>query len=346
MTTHEVTTESRHPREILAWSRALVDPATRAAIDTLPATMRRIAGYHYGLWDEHGDQSDADGGKALRPTLVLLSAEAVGGDAEVAVPAAIAIELVHNFSLLHDDVMDGDVKRRHRPTAWTVFGRSAAILTGDSLLALAYDVLAASGHPDSREGMRVVSSAVQALVEGQARDVEFESRTDVGLAECVAMARGKTAALTGAACAVGALFGGARPEQVEHMRAFGEELGLAFQLADDLLGIWGDPVVTGKPVFSDLHNRKKSLPVVAALNSQTAAARTLHLLYHAKHTLSDRDVERAAELIDAAGGRSWSQHEADDRLARAVRRLRSVGPSPGPAADLAGLARLATRRDH
>ncbi len=221
------------------------------------------------------------------------------GVASAAVPAAVAIELVHNFSLLHDDVIDGDVTRRHRPTAWSVFGRSAAILAGDSLLTLAFDVLAASGHPDSREGMRILSAAVQSLVEGQSLDVAFEDRQDIELAECEVMARGKTGALISAACAIGALFGGARSGQVEHMRAFGAELGLAFQLVDDLLGIWGDPAVTGKPVYSDLHNRKKSLPVVAALRSKTTAAQELHELYHADWPLSGVDVERAAALIDA-----------------------------------------------
>jgi geranylgeranyl diphosphate synthase type I len=346
MTTREVTTESRQPREVLAWSRTLVQPATRAAIDSLPGSMRQVAGYHYGWWDQHGRPSDADGGKALRPTLVLLAAEAVGGDATAAIPAAVAIELVHNFSLLHDDVMDGDITRRHRATAWTVFGRNAAILAGDSMLTLAFDLLAASGHPDSREGMRLVSTAVQALVEGQAQDVGFEDRTDVELAECVAMARGKTAALISAACAIGALFGGGRCVQVDHMRGFGEELGLAFQLVDDLLGIWGDPKVTGKPVFSDLHNRKKSLPVVVALTSGTPAAHELHRLYDSERALSGPDVELAAELIELAGGRSWSQAQADDRLKRAVQRLRSADPCAGAAAELAGLARLVIRRDH
>lgn len=346
MTIREMTTESRMPAEVLAWSRDLVEPATRAAIGSLPHSMRRIAGYHYGWWDENGTPTDASGGKALRPTLVLLAAEAVGGVASAAVPAAVAIELVHNFSLLHDDVIDGDVTRRHRPTAWSVFGRSAAILAGDSLLTLAFDLLAASGHPDSREGMRIVSAAVQSLVEGQSLDVAFEDRDDIGLSECVTMVRGKTGALISAACAIGALFGGGRAAQVDHLRAFGEELGLAFQLVDDLLGIWGDPAVTGKPVYSDLYNRKKSLPVVVALTSRTIAGQELHELYHSDSPLSDTDVERAAELIDVAGGRSWSQAQADERLARAVHRLRSADPVAGAAAELAGLAGLVTRRDH
>jgi geranylgeranyl diphosphate synthase type I len=347
MTIREVTTEeSRQPREVLAWSRGLVEPAMRAAVDTLPGSMRLITGYHFGWWDEQGEPSQGDGGKVLRPTLALLAAEAVGGDAADALPAAVAVELVHNFSLLHDDVMDGDVTRRHRPTAWSIFGRNAAILAGDSLLTLAFDVLACSGHPDAQGGARILSASVQSLVDGQSLDVEFEDRVDVDVVECLSMARRKTAALLACACAIGGLFGGGRPGQVEHLRAFGEELGLAFQLVDDLLGIWGDPAVTGKPVFSDLHNRKKSLPVVVALTSETAAGRELYQLYHADRSLSGSDVERAAELIEQAGGRAWSQAQADDRLARAVHQLRCADPTARAAAELAGLARLATRRDH
>jgi geranylgeranyl diphosphate synthase type I len=345
-TTHEVMTDARQPREVLTWSRTLVDPAMRSAIDSLSGTMRLVAGYHFGWWDERGQQAEASGGKALRPTLTLLAADAVGGTASAAVPAAVAIELVHNFSLLHDDVMDGDVTRRHRPTAWSVFGRNAAILAGDALLTLAFDVLAASGHPDSQAGMRMLSAAVQALVDGQSHDVEFEERSNVDLAECLSMARHKTAALISCSTAIGALFGGGRPAQVDHLRGFGDELGLAFQLVDDLLGIWGDPAVTGKPVYSDLHNRKKSLPVVLALTSATAAGKELFELYHSDRPLSGPDVEHAAELIELAGGRAWSQAQADDRLARAVRRLRAADPDARAAAELAGLARLATRRDH
>src|SRR5262249_38599046 len=157
--------------------------------------------------------------------------------------------LVHNFSLLHDDVMDGDLTRRHRPTAWSVFGVNAAILAGDALLALGLDVLAASGHGQAQRAIRMLNTAVLDLLDGQRADLAFEQRSDVELPECVRMAESKTGALLGCACALGAMFGGGHPEQVEHLYGFGERMGLAFQFVDDLLGIWGDPAVTGKPVY-------------------------------------------------------------------------------------------------
>jgi geranylgeranyl diphosphate synthase type I len=344
--TIEEMTRGRSAREVLTWSRNMIDPALRAAVDALPASMRGIAGYHFGWSNKHGRPAEADGGKAIRPMLVLLSAEAAGGIPALAVPAAVAVELVHNFSLLHDDVMDGDVTRRHRPTAWSVFGLNAAILAGDALLTLAFDVLAASGHPAAQEGMRMLSAAVLDLVDGQSADLAFEERADVGLPECLSMTEGKTGALLGCACALGALFGGSHPEQIEHLRSFGEHLGLAFQHVDDLLGIWGDPAVTGKPVYSDLHNRKKSLPVVAALTSGTPAGRELATLYHRGKPLSGTDLIHAAELVDIAGARTWSQAQADDLLAQALRQLRSAGLTARAAAELGALARLAIRRDH
>ena len=168
----------------------------------------------------------------------------------------------------------------------------------------------------------------------------------MGLPECLAMAGGKTGALLACSTAIGALFGGGAADQVEHMRAFGEHLGLAFQLVDDLLGIWGDPRVTGKPVHSDLVSRKKSLPVVAALTAGGSAADELASLYVRQDELSDAELARAAELVESAGGRSWTQREAVDQLDLALAELTQGAPDARAAAELTGLARLVTRRDH
>ncbi|WP_243866494.1 family 2 encapsulin nanocompartment cargo protein polyprenyl transferase [Actinophytocola oryzae] len=333
--------------QTLAWSRELAEPALRTAVGTLPVSMRRIAGYHLGWWDRHGTHVPSGGsGKALRPTLVLLSSAAVGGTPRDAVPAAVAVELVHNFSLLHDDVMDGDLTRRHRPTAWSVFGIGSAILAGDALLTLALDVLAASSHPAAGAAMRTLSAAVQDLVEGQCTDMDFEQRSTVDILECENMVAGKTAALIGASCALGAMFGQASQDRVGHLRAFGEQLGLAFQHVDDLLGIWGRPETTGKPVFSDLRNRKKSLPVVAALASDSPAGRELAGLYARTAPLTDDELPHVADLVERAGGREWSRSQADDLMARAVARLDELGQANPVAAELTDMARRLTRRDH
>ncbi|WP_206796815.1 polyprenyl synthetase family protein [Amycolatopsis sp. MtRt-6] len=335
MTTMNTRAAARPLADVLAWSKGLVDPALRAAAKRLPEATRRVASYHFGWQDAHGRAATADGGKALRPALVLLCAEATGRDSADAVTTAVAVELVHNFSLLHDDVMDGDTTRRHRATAWTVFGTGPAILAGDALLSLAFEVLAPSGAANAR----LLSAATLALLEGQAADLDFEQREDVTPGECVRMAEGKTAALLGAACALGA--GGD-----DRFGAFGRAAGLAFQHVDDLLGIWGDPAVTGKPVYSDLQNRKKSLPVVTALCSGTTAGADLAALYARREPLDETDLARAAALVEAAGGRQWSQAQAEALLAKALRELTAAAPPSRATAELAALARLITTRTH
>ncbi|XVV06539.1 family 2 encapsulin nanocompartment cargo protein polyprenyl transferase [Actinosynnema sp. CA-248983] len=327
---------------VLAWSRELVQPALRDAVDRLPAPVRRIAGYHLGWWDQRGRPVRAASGKAVRPALVLLAAEASGARADVAVPAAVAVELAHNFTLLHDDVLDKDRTRRHRPTAWTVFGVGAAILAGDALLALAAEVLAASEHPAAG---RVLTTALLDLVDGEYADLAFERRPEVGLRECLDMAEHKTAALLAAACALGATFAGAAPATVARLHEFGRLLGIAYQHVDDLLGIWGDPDKTGKPAHADLRSRKKSLPVVAALASGTPSARELSTLYRRAAPPSHDEVVRMAELVERAGGRSWSHDESRRLLDEALDRLADTAPAPRPAAELAALADLVVNRD-
>ncbi|MFI9812978.1 family 2 encapsulin nanocompartment cargo protein polyprenyl transferase [Saccharothrix variisporea] len=333
---------ARPASAVLTWSRDLVQPALRAAVDRLPAPMRRIAGYHLGWWDQFGDPVDAAGGKAVRPALVLLAAEASGARPDDAVPAAVAVELAHNFTLLHDDVLDRDRTRRHRPTAWAVFGVSAAILAGDALLALAADVLAGSDHPAAA---RVLTRALLDLVDGEHADLTFERRPDVGVRECLEMVEHKTAPLLAAACALGATFAGAPPSTVAHLHEFGRLLGIAYQHVDDLLGIWGDPAKTGKPAHTDLRSRKKSLPVVAALASDTPPGRELSTLYRRTAPPSPDDVVRMADLVERAGGRSWSRDESRRLLDEALDRLADTAPAPRPAAELAALAHLVVNRE-
>src|ERR1700679_3948399 len=167
----------------VAVARDLVGPATEAAINRLSPGVRRVAAYHYGLADAEGNPVRVGSGKALRPALALLSARAAGVSAERGVMVALAVELVHNFSLLHDDIMDGDTERRHRPTAWTVFGVGPAILAGDALLALAQDLLLEDNAPQGVWTARCLSVAVQRLIAGQGADLAFEKRDHVGLTE-------------------------------------------------------------------------------------------------------------------------------------------------------------------
>ncbi len=315
----------------LAVARELVDPELRKTVDRLDAGNRRVAEYHFGWIDEHGAPAGASG-KALRPALALLSARAAGADPDPAVPAAAAVELVHNFSLLHDDLMDGDSERRHRPTAWTVFGSSSAVLAGDALLSLAAELLLTDTAPGSTAATRELLAATSQLIAGQSADLDFEQRRDVTLDECLAMAAGKTGALMACSAAIGAILVEAPAATAERLRGFGAELGMAFQLTDDLLGLWGDPTVTGKPVLSDLRCRKKSVPVVHALNSGTAVADRLAELYFQPEPLDEQQLHEAADLIERAGSQDWTRSECRRRVTLAEQHLREAAP-PGPVAE-------------
>ncbi|WP_437047435.1 family 2 encapsulin nanocompartment cargo protein polyprenyl transferase [Streptomyces sp. enrichment culture] len=333
---------------LLRRAREVVDPELRAAIVTLPESMRRVALYHFG-W-EHADGTPAtdNAGKAIRPALVLAAAAALGGPAarSAAVRAAAAVELIHNFTLLHDDVMDRDATRRHRPTAWTVFGDADAILAGDALQALALRLLAQDPHPASAAAAARLAQCVLELCAGQHADTAMERRApgEVTLDEVLAMAEAKTGALLGCACALGALYAGAEARDVDALDAFGREAGLAFQLIDDVIGIWGDPHRTGKPAGADLAARKKSLPVVAALTSGTPAAAELAELYEAGGAGGEKYLERTALAVERAGGRDWAQAQASDRMARAMQELARAVPDPEAAGGLLALAEFVTRR--
>ena len=330
----------------VATARELVDPALRQAVDRLDPAVRRVAGYHFGWVDAAGEPlAGGRGGKALRPALALLSAQLTGAPAHRGIPAAVAVELVHNFSLLHDDLMDGDTERHHRPTAWTLFGSSAAILAGDALLALASEVLLEDSSPTAAWAHRCLSAATQRLITGQSADLHFEQRLDVTRAECLAMASDKTGALLSCAASIGAVLVDASPHLVVELAEFGSHLGLAFQLVDDLLGIWGTPTSTGKPVLADLRARKKSVPVVAALTSGTDTAERLRDLYARPETLSEEELREVAALIEESGAREWTERESSRQLAEAERHLDQAAPAGPVHEQLRDIARFVTRRD-
>ena len=315
-----------------------------SAVGRLTPDVHKVAAYHLGFADAEGNPTGNGSGKSLRPALALLSARAAGAPPERGVPAAVAVELVHNWSLLHDDIMDGDTERRHRPTAWTVFGVGAAILAGDALLALAQDLLLEDRTAAGAWAARCLAAAVLRLISGQGADLAFEKRDDVTLAECLDMAGDKTAALMACACSIGAVHLGAPPTLAMALAGFGAHVGQAFQLTDDLLGIWGAPEVTGKPVRADLRARKKSLPVVAALTAGTSAAEELAKLLRREGELSEDDLAHAAGLVEEAGGKSWTEEKAAEQLAAALACLAETPMPDDVRAEFAGIAEFITAR--
>lgn len=329
---------------VLRRSHDMVGPALADAIAGLSDEVRPVVGYHAGILDAQGRPSDAGGGKALRPSLTLLACEAAGGRPSWAIPGAVAVQLVHDFSLLHDDVMDDDVERRHRPTAWTVFGVGRAILAGDALLARAMQLLLDHPSPARVRASELLATATAELITGQGEDLAFETREHVTVADCLRMSAHKTGALLAAAAAIGAVLAEADTAVVDAFEAYGAHLGLAFQAVDDLLGIWGRPEATGKSAFSDLQRRKKSLPVVAALEAAGPVAEELAELLQ-RPTLDRGELRRAAQLVEANGGREVTDGEARRQLQLALDALAGIDLVASAQDELTDVARFIVDRE-
>jgi geranylgeranyl diphosphate synthase type I len=324
--------------------RPLIDAGLHQAVQGLSPDLAPAAEYHLGWRDTEGRHVQADGGKAVRPTIALLAAEAVGGDATAALPGAVAIELVHDFSLLHDDVMDGDRERRHRPTVWALFGLGQAIVVGDAFLALAQAHLLEDPRPEARVAATLLTRATAEMIQGQAEDLAFESRLDVTLEECLGMTARKTGALLSSAAALGSILGGGDAESVEALRSYGRHLGMAFQAVDDVLGIWGDPVVTGKPAAGDLRQHKKSIPIVHALTSGMPGASDI-LRYLSNGELDEEQVARAVARLERADSRKWTLELAGQHLAAALDALAHPGLERRAVEELKEIAEFVVRRE-
>lgn len=263
------------------------------------------------------------GGKRLRPVLALLSCEAAGGGAEEALPAALAVELVHNFSLVHDDIMDRDDTRRGRPTVHTKWDEPTAILAGDVLFARAFEVLARIPEAQAHhEASRLLSVAIRRLCEGQAMDVLFEERDEVSVDEYLHMIQGKTAVLFEVACQSGALASPKRTAaQVDALATFGEAFGMAFQVADDLLDATADSETLGKPWGSDVRAGKRTLLVLAALERADGSQRKRLLDVLGRLEASDDEVADAVEAMRECGALAHAESVRDGYARKADRAL-------------------------
>jgi geranylgeranyl diphosphate synthase, type I len=332
--------------------RALVEGELRAVVGTDALPLRGWMRYHLGWEDREGVPVSAAPGKLLRPLAVLLAAEALGTPAERAAPAAAAVELVHNFSLLHDDIEDASERRRDRPTLWTFTGVPQAINTGDgmhTLARLAMLGLSARGFEAATvlEAARELDEACLRLVHGQHLDIAMEGRAEVTHAAYLEMAAGKTAAMFAAPFAIGALLGGGDARTVQAFRDYGQHVGMAFQAADDLLGIWGDPAVTGKAASDDVRQRKMTLPVIAAIDAGGPEAIALARDYASVAATADGDPSYAALVarIERLGGRAATAAFAASEERAALDALAPLALDEEWRAAFAEYAGLASFRD-
>ena len=332
---------------MLARYRARITEGLQDALDSAGVEHVRLMRAHLGI--DGSRAADGFGGKLLRPSLCLLCCEAVGGDASRALPGAVALELTHNFTLIHDDIEDNSPTRHGRPTLWRRIGIPQAINAGDGMFVLAERTLLCmsdAGLEPQRvlEAARVLNDACVRLCEGQYADIGFETRATVSLQEYEAMIGGKTAALLGASAAIGAIAGGADGGTVATLGEGGWLLGLAFQVQDDVLGIWGEAAVTGKPVAEDIRSRKKSFPVVYALDHLAAArARELVRIYESP-AIDDAAVDAVLDLLDQAGARDASTERAERWAREAVEALASLDLEPARRDEIEALAAFFVHR--
>ncbi|MGH2343777.1 MAG: polyprenyl synthetase family protein [Chloroflexota bacterium] len=292
-----------------------------------------IMAYHLGWVDRYLQPESARPGKSLRPALCLLLAEALGADLADCAPLAAGIELLHNFSLIHDDIQDRSPTRRGRPTVWSIWGEAQAITVGDSMFSLAHQAWLRAPLAERDPGRlldiaRALEDTIKALCEGQYLDVDGEGSLTITTDAYLMMIGGKTAALMGTSAWVGCRCAGGDPALLQAARTFGTELGLAFQIRDDLLGIWGDEITTGKSVSSDISSRKMSLPVVMALEHGSAEQRAALAARYAAAPVDAEDEAATRALLTEAGAYQRAADQEDEHWRAALRALDALGLEP------------------
>ena len=287
--------------------------------------------YHMGWTDARGDAVDSPSsqGKALRPTLCLFACEALGDGWSRGLPAAAALELVHNFSLIHDDIQDGDVERRHRPTVWSVWGQPQALVAGNAMRSLAdlatLRLTQCGVAPEKAVGASLLlTNGYLEMTMGQCADLAFEGRLDISLDDYLQMVSWKTGALIRCGMEMGALIASDDPREVQAFSRCGSRLGRAFQIRDDLLGIWGDEGFTGKSVGNDIRRKKKSFPVVYALEVAPDAAREKLKEAYSRETLDDGCVLDVLGVLDELNVMDYAERLTREQAELALKEVDSV----------------------
>lgn len=288
--------------------REYLDNALTAAVPDLEDhAVNTLLRYHLGWSDTSGTPAASPGsqGKALRPTLCMFACDALDGDPRHAAPAAAALELIHNFSLVHDDIQDQGLERRHQPTVWAVWGTDQALVAGNAMQSLG-DLITLSArdsvHPDTAIHVsQLLTHSYLEMIEGQCRDLEFERREIIDPDEYLDMIALKTGALIRSSMVIGATIATDDADTLENVARFGRAIGRLFQIRDDYLGIWGDEAITGKSTDSDIVQRKKSYPIVYAFQHADGSNREELLRLYAHETLGEAEVGRVLDILADIG---------------------------------------------
>lgn len=304
-----------------------IDETITGLLADSPDFMRGVINYHFGWADQNFAPAKFDRGKMFRPTMSLLVFEALTGNHRAALPVAASIEIIHNFSLLHDDIEDNDVERRGRATAWKIWGKPLVINVGDYLYSLAYKALyqldTQRFPPETLLAVfRLMNDTCLALTQGQDLDLRFETLPDVSTEMYIDMVYKKTGALVEAAILCGAMLGTSEAVVLKQYDQFARNIGIAFQIQDDILGIWGDRQKTGKSTDNDLYRKKKTLPIIYLLDKVTGKRRDkVHALYRQEAPLSPDEIAFVRECLAWTEAQAYAQSTAEAYRERAFKAL-------------------------
>ena len=327
-----------------------VETELKEIVGNNPSTLYNMLQYHMGWQNEHGHPCYEKSGKFIRPILCLLSCQAVQGNMSQILPAAAAMELIHEFSLIHDDIEDASCERHYRPTVWKLWGQPQAINAGDGMLALASLALfklKENGIADKKiiGSNQMLAKACLQLCEGQYLDIAYESRLDVNIENYLDMIAKKTAILIATSISLGAYLGTEDEKLVNYLYQFGKELGMVYQIHDDILDIWGIKEKTGKS-RSDISQRKKTLPVIYGLQNSKGEAKHKLEGFYSQEYIQDEDLSQVIRILEQLGARDYSQNLAEQYYRQALTQLEVTGLAPQNLAPLKEVAHFLLERDY
>ena len=328
----------------------IIEAELKTIVTSRPLNLYKMLRYHLGFQKISGETCQKSHGKLIRPILCLLCCQATEGEFSQVIPAAASLELIHNFSLIHDDIQDNSHKRRQRPTVWKLWGKEHAINAGDAMFAMSYlELLKLQDNNTSDKkivrSIRLLSEACLNICEGQYLDMLYESNCNISTENYLTMIMKKTAGLIAACTALGASFGTEDDEVINYFYMFGRDLGMAYQIADDILGIWGAEAKTGKSAKIDIFKKKKTFPVVYSLNNSTGPdQKELKQFYSHKNTES-HDVIRIVEILNTLGAQAYSQKIARQYYKKALSRLETIDIEQSRRAPIISMVNLLMGRD-
>ena len=331
--------------------RTHISEALRFSLSKDDTPVYDMLRYNMGWVDIEGNPCAATEGKALRPTLCLFGCEATGGSINKAMPAAIALELIHSFSLIHDDIQDHDETRHHRPTLWAKWGVPKALVAGNILRVVADTSLQrlvdeGVGIDQALTVVGMLTEAYLEMIEGQYLDISYEGRPDIAIDDYLNMISKKTGALIRCAVNLGAVIGTRDETTIEAFRVFGRSLGYVFQIRDDVLGVWGNEETTGKPVGADIRRKKNSLPVVYAMSQADPEDKQLLDCIYQKEQLSDDDVSAVLNVMERVNVKGYAQKLAQEHSDIALEALAGVELAPDMRRETEDLVHFLLVRQH